>query len=119
MKTLTSGGFSSRDTLTQSLIQAVNGYVLTEERYFRIETGIEHRFGDDAEAVHRKLYNSMVPTTDLLRYFPDSLYFDRCVSYPTGRRTEPKGWERLLMKTPQACLLSLLNSSIPQRQGEP
>lgn len=80
---ITSGGFSLRDSLTQSLIASVHGHVLTEDRYLKIETGIEHRFETAAEDVHRMLYNSMSPTTDLLRYFPDSLYFDRRVLSPT------------------------------------
>jgi len=83
MTRITSGGFSARDKLTQSLIEAINQHVLIEGRYFRIQTGIEHRFGDEAETVHKKLYNSLGPTTDLLRYFPDSLYFDRLIRLPT------------------------------------
>lgn len=83
MSRITSGGFSRRDRLTQALIDAINHYVLTDERYFKIQTGIEHRFGDEAETVHQKLYNSLGPTTDLLRYFPDSLCFDRFISLPT------------------------------------
>ncbi len=77
------GSFSVRDSLTQKLIATLKHYVLTPERYFCIETGIEHRFGDHARMVHELLRNSAGPTTDLLRYFPDSLYFDRHRRLPT------------------------------------
>ena len=83
MEQITSGGFSSRDKLTQSLIQAVSQTILTEERYTKIETGIEFRFGEEAKLVHEKLYNSLGPTTDLLRYFPDALFFDHSIKLPT------------------------------------
>ncbi|RME58994.1 hypothetical protein D6779_05330 [Candidatus Parcubacteria bacterium] len=73
---LTSGGFTHRDSLTQKFIQSVSATILTSERYYKIETGIEYRFGEKAKEVHGWLYNSLGPTTDLLRYFPDSLYFD-------------------------------------------
>jgi hypothetical protein len=84
---LTSGGFSSRDALTQSLISTLKSRVLTLDRYFIIETGIEHRFGDKAEEVHSILYAKMGPTTDLLRYFPDALLFDRLLRLPTWSAT--------------------------------
>lgn len=76
MSRLTSGGFSTRDFLTQGLVRAVGETILTSERYYRIETGIEYRFGEEAKMVHGWLYHSLGATTDLLRYFPDSLYFD-------------------------------------------
>ena len=76
MKRLTSGGFSNRDALTQKLIHAIGQTILTSDRYFKIETGIEYRFGTQAKTVHKWLYHSLGATTDLLRYFPDSLYFD-------------------------------------------
>ena len=59
MTTINSGGFSARDKLTQNLIQATSETILTDERYSKIETGIEFRFGDDAKSVHEKLYESM------------------------------------------------------------
>lgn len=87
MSTLGSGGFSSRSDRTESFVQAIESTILTAERYFNIQTGIEHRFGDQAKPVHDLLYNSMGPTTDLLRYFPDNLYLDRHRQKPTW---EPK-----------------------------
>ncbi len=78
-----SGGFSRRDEKTQRLIEVMRRHILTKERYFCIETGIEHRFGEQADVVHGMLYRSLGPTTDLLRYFPDSLYFDRLRRWPT------------------------------------
>ena len=74
---LASGGFSQRADRTENFVQAVENTILTPDRYFNIQTGIEYRFGDEAEHVHQLLYNSMGPTTDLLRYFPDNLYLDR------------------------------------------
>ncbi len=70
------GGFSQRDALTQKFVRAVNATILTGDKYHKIETGIEYRFGSAAKEVHHWLYRSLGPTTDLLRYFPDSLYFD-------------------------------------------
>ena len=64
---LTSGGFSRRDALTRNLVSTLKARVLTPDRYFIIETGIEHRFGTEAEKVHSMLYANMGPTTDLLR----------------------------------------------------
>ncbi len=78
-----SGGFTTRDEKTQRLIRALKQTILTKDRYFILETGIEHRFGEHAELVHSLLYNSLGPTTDLLRYFPDSLCFDRTRRLPT------------------------------------
>lgn len=72
-----SGGFSDRSNKTERLIEAVQQTIFTRERYFHIPTGIEHRFGEHASLVHEMLYRSLGPTTDLLRYFPDSLYLDR------------------------------------------
>ncbi|MFQ5651054.1 MAG: hypothetical protein ACE5IY_14030 [bacterium] len=86
-----SGGFTTRDSKTRRFIQALQKTVLTEARYFRIETGIEHRFGKQAAAVHGMLYRSLGPTTDLLRYFPDSLYFDRTKRLPTWDVSSPQG----------------------------
>ncbi len=82
MNGITSGGFSTRDSYTQRLIAALNECVLSPDRYFRIDTGIEHRFGDKAKEIHNRLYYSLGPTTDLLRYFPDCLYFDLKMFYP-------------------------------------
>ena len=78
-----SGGFSARDRLTQNLMSALDTHILSNERYSKIDTGIEFRFGDDAASVHQQLYDSLGPTTDLLRYFPDALYFDHAVKLPT------------------------------------
>src|SRR3989304_5219304 len=86
---LTSGGFSSREALTRRLISSLRAHILTTNRYFIIETGIEHRFGNKAEQVHSMLYANMGPTTDLLRYFPDALFFDRLVRLPTWSTTAP------------------------------
>jgi len=74
-------GFSHRDALTQKFIRTVGETILTDRRYHKIETGIEYRFAEQAREVHRWLYHALGPTTDLLRYFPDSLYFDlqRCL----------------------------------------
>jgi hypothetical protein len=83
MSSMTSGGFTDRTDYTDRLIKAVEASILTSERYFNIQTGIEHRFGNQAEHVHSLLYNSMGPTTDLLRYFPDNLYLDRTLGKPT------------------------------------
>lgn len=83
MSILGSGGFSSRSDRTESFVQAIESTILTTENYFNIQTGIEHRFGDQAKSVHDLLYNSMGPTTDLLRYFPDNLYIDRHRQKPT------------------------------------
>ena len=80
---LSSGGFSRRSTKTEYFIQAVQKTILTPERYINIPTGIEYRFGDEANYIHGLLYRSMGPTTDLLRYFPDNLYLDRYHSWPT------------------------------------
>ncbi len=72
------GGFQERANLAEQLVDVVEATILTEVRYARIRTGIEERFGkEERTRVHRLLYNSMGPTTDLLRYFPDDLYFDR------------------------------------------
>lgn len=86
------GSFTIRDSLTQKLIRTLKKHILTPNRYYCIETGIEHRFGDQARQVHELLLNSAGPTTDLLRYFPDSLYFDRQHRLPTWEvdRTEPE-----------------------------
>ena len=86
---LTSGGFSRRDALTRNLVSTLKARVLTPDRYFIIETGIEHRFGTEAEKVHSMLYANMGPTTDLLRYFPDALLFDRLVRLPTWATPAP------------------------------
>ncbi len=77
-----SGGFSVRSQRAEAFSAAVEANILTRERYFRIPTGIEHRFGEHAGLVHDLLYRSMGPTTDLLRYFPDSLYLDRLHRLP-------------------------------------
>lgn len=80
---INSGGFSRRSNKTDLFINAVQKNIFTPDRYFHIPTGIEHRFGKDADKVHEILYRSMGPTTDLLRYFPDSLYLDRWRILPT------------------------------------
>lgn len=80
---LNSGGFSERSRKTDLLVEAIEKNVLTPDKYFQIRTGIEHRFGKNAAKVHDILYRSMGPTTDLLRYFPDSLFLDRFRMWPT------------------------------------
>ncbi|KAA3610999.1 MAG: hypothetical protein DWQ05_21145 [Calditrichaeota bacterium] len=80
---LNSGGFTSRNRKTDLLVAACQQNILTAARYFHIPTGIEHRFGEKAAQIHNILYRSMGPTTDLLRYFPDSLYLDRWRRLPT------------------------------------
>lgn len=77
MSSITSGGFTVRSGQTEKFVSAVETTIFKPERYFNIQTGIEYRFGDKAKYVHDLLYNSMSPTTDLLRYFPDNLYLDR------------------------------------------
>jgi len=83
MANYTSGGFTGRSNKTEKFIKSVGTAVLTPERYINIPTGIEYRFGEKAQEVHEQLYRSMGPTTDLLRYFPDNLYLDRCRRMPT------------------------------------
>lgn len=75
-------GFATRTSKSTKLMQAVEQTILTPEKYFHIPTGIEHRFGEQADRVHELLYRSLSPTTDLLRYFPDSLYLDRWRRWP-------------------------------------
>jgi hypothetical protein len=87
MTNITSGGFTQRASQTDQFVQAVEANILRSENYFRINTGIEHRFATDAPQVHRLLYNSLGTTTDILRYFPDSLYFDRQRRWPTWETT--------------------------------
>ncbi len=82
-----SGGFSRRSRRAEAFSAAIEANILTRERYFRIPTGIEHRFGEHAKLVHELLYRSMGPTTDLLRYFPDSLYLDRLHRLPEWQET--------------------------------
>ena len=77
-----SADFASRTGASTKLMQAVEQTILTPEKYFHIPTGIEHRFGAQAGRVHELLYRSLSPTTDLLRYFPDSLYLDRWRRWP-------------------------------------
>lgn len=86
-----SSGFQDRSDRTESFVQAVEGSIFTPDRYFKVPTGIEYRFGEEATRVHRLLYHSPGPTTDLLRYFPDTLYFDRWRRWPTWeiRRIAP------------------------------
>lgn len=90
-KSIHSGGFSERSNKTERLVQAIEAEIFTREHYFRIPTGIEHRFGEHAAKVHEILYRSLGPTTDLLRYFPDSLYLDRWRTFPEWEagRTKP------------------------------
>jgi hypothetical protein len=83
MSSFTSGGFTGRSSKTEAFIKSVKANILTPERYFDIPTGIEYRFGEESTRVHELLYRSMGPTTDLLRYFPDNLYLDRCRRLPT------------------------------------
>lgn len=92
MPNFTSGGFTVRSSKTERLIKAVQSSILSPDRYFNINTGIEYRFGDEANHVHELLYNNMGPTTDLLRYFPDNLYLDRCRRMPMWEpeRTAPE-----------------------------
>jgi hypothetical protein len=89
---INSGGFSNRSNKTERLIKAIEQEIFTRERYFCIPTGIEHRFGEKAAKVHEILYRSLGPTTDLLRYFPDSLYLDRKRQLPEWlpNRKEPE-----------------------------
>lgn len=87
MTTLTSGGFMERSAKTEQFVSAVEGTVLTQTRYLNVRTGIEDRFGKDATHIHGLLYNSLGPTTDLLRYFPDDLYFDRKCLKPSWDKT--------------------------------
>jgi len=75
--------FNRRSTKSVQLQLAMEKTIFTPQRYFRIPTGIEHRFGAQAARVHELLYRSMGPTTDLLRYFPDSLCLDRWRRWPT------------------------------------
>ena len=79
---ISSGGFADRSNKTERFVEAIEKEIFTRDRYFRIPTGIEHRFGDKAAKVHEILYRSLGPTTDLLRYFPDSLYLDRWRALP-------------------------------------
>ena len=92
MPILSSGGFTRRTNKTETFIQAVQATILTPERYINIPTGIEYRFGEEADRIHGLLYRSMGPTTDLLRYFPDNLYLDRHHRLPTWEpdRTQPE-----------------------------
>jgi hypothetical protein len=83
MTHLSSGGFTQRTDKTEAFVQTVEKYIFTSNRYFNIQTGIEHRFADKAKEVQKLLYRSMGPTTDLLRYFPDNLYLDRMRRWPT------------------------------------
>ncbi len=87
-----SGGFANRSNKTDMFVSVVQENILTTERYFHIPTGIEHRFGENAALIHDILYRSMGPTTDLLRYFPDSLYLDKWRQLPTWdtQRLVPK-----------------------------
>lgn len=87
-----SSGFANRSNKTDILIASIERFVFTKSRYFHLPTGIEHRFGRHAARVHDILYRSMGPTTDLLRYFPDSLYFDRLHHWPEWeiKQTAPK-----------------------------
>jgi len=80
---MSGSNFSTRSAKAERFVAAIENNVFTKKRYFRIPTGIEHRFGNKAAAVHEILYRSMGPTTDLLRYFPDSLYLDRWRHFPT------------------------------------
>lgn len=89
MSSFTSGGFTGRSSKTEAFIKSVKANILTPERYFDIPTGIEYRFGEEATRVHELLYRSMEPTTDLLRYFPDNMYLDRCRRLPTWET----GWK--------------------------
>jgi len=83
MPSFTSGGFTGRSSKTENFIKSVEATMLKPERYFNIPTGIEYRFGEESKQVHELLYQNMGPTTDLLRYFPDNLYLDRCRRLPT------------------------------------
>ena len=83
MPSFTSGGFTGRSFETEAFIKSVETAILTPERYINVPTGIEYRFGEEATRVHELLYRSMGPTTDLLRYFPDNLYLERCRRLPT------------------------------------
>lgn len=83
MPSFTSGGFTGRSSKTEAFIKSIEATILTPERYFNIPTGIEYRFGEEANRVHELLYRSMGSTTDLLRYFPDNLYLDRLRRLPT------------------------------------
>lgn len=82
-KNMTSAGFTQRSSQTEQFIQSIEANILRSESYFNIKTGIEYRFSGETEKVHRLLYNSLGPTTDILRYFPDNLYFDRQRRWPT------------------------------------
>lgn len=88
-------GFATRTNKSLQFMQAVEKTIFTRAKYFHIPTGIEHRFGAHAQLVHELLYRSMSPTTDLLRYFPDSLYLDRHRRWPAWE-TNWKQPERLL-----------------------
>jgi hypothetical protein len=92
MPVLSSGGFTRRSNKTENFIQAIQETILTPERYINIPTGIEYRFGEEADRIHDLLYRSMGPTTDLLRYFPDNLYLDRRHRWPAWEpsRTQPE-----------------------------
>ncbi|MGH7491825.1 MAG: hypothetical protein ACREOO_05475 [bacterium] len=89
-------GFTTRTNKSLKLMQTVEKTIFTPENYFHIPTGIEHRFGEQAGRVHELLYRSMGPTTDLLRYFPDSLYLDRRRRWPTWEtnREQPERMAR-------------------------
>jgi hypothetical protein len=88
MSHMTSGGFSLRSSQTERFVGATETTILKPERYINIPTGIEHRFGDQADQVHDLLYRSMSTTTDLLRYFPDNLYLDRKCLMPTWENSQ-------------------------------
>ena len=98
MSVLSSGGFTRRSTKTENFIQVVQETILTPERYFNIPTGIEYRFGEEADRIHGLLYRSMGPTTDLLRYFPDNLYLDRHHRWPTWEpdHTQPETMDQVV-----------------------
>ncbi|KAA3661084.1 MAG: hypothetical protein DWQ10_05305 [Calditrichaeota bacterium] len=85
-RSINSGGFAGRSNKTDLFIHTIQNSILTPELYFHIPTGIEHRFGKNAAKVHEILYRSMGPTTDLLRYFPDSLYLDRWRQLPVWEK---------------------------------
>ena len=92
MPVLSSGGFTGRISKTENFIQAVQETILTTERYINIPTGIEYRFGEEADRIHNLLYRSMGPTTDLMRYFPDNLFLDKHHRLPTWEpnRSQPE-----------------------------
>ena len=81
--TYPTNGFDARSKLADRLTQAVEKSIFTDSRYINIRTGIEHRFPSDTDWIKTVLYRNMGPTTDLLRYFPDNLYIDRCTECPT------------------------------------